>query len=264
MLSRIDKLFSDSTHSKLVCFTTAGFPTEDISKQVINNLPRWGADIVEIGMPFSDASADGATIREASRIALEQGIDTGKVLAIAESFRKTNPDTPLILMGYYNPILRYGCEEFINKASAVGVDGLIIVDLPPEEEDELTQYMDEEICLIHLITPTTDSKRLQEIVAKARGFLYYVSVTGTTGSSVPELAKVEKHLKELNPKLPVAIGFGISSPSQVEDFSRLGQAVVVGSALLKSIAECEDYDVNRVHDKLAAQVSSYKEALVHA
>lgn len=261
MPTRIDKVFAGLKpgQARLICFTTAGFPDIDTSMQIINQLPQWGADVVEIGMPFSDASADGGTIRESSRLALEKGINTEQVLELATSFRQTNPDTALILMGYYNPILRYGCKEFVEAATKAGVDGLIIVDLPPEEEEEITCYMDDDLCLVHLITPTTDAERLKVITRQAKGFLYYVSVTGTTGSAVPDLSKVATHLKQLQPSLPVAIGFGISDANQVKDFSQLGQGVVVGSALLKTIGESSD--MAEIEKKLVAQIGFYKQAL---
>ena len=273
--SRIERLFASHTldanknnkaarsQSRLICFMTAGYPDIDTSSEIINKLPEWGADLVEIGIPFSDASADGGTIREASKIALENDINLGKVLDMAQSFRQVNPDTPLILMGYYNPIFHYGPEKFAAAATKAGVDGLIIVDLPPEEEGEITAHLPAELNLIHLITPTTDAERLQKIVANAKGFLYYVSVTGTTGSATPDLSKVAKHLKELAPALPVAIGFGIRNASQVKEFGELGQAVVVGSALLSELMKMTQNgdSLQSTQEKIAAQVASFKDAL---
>ncbi|MBE8181934.1 MAG: tryptophan synthase subunit alpha [Candidatus Portiera sp.] len=273
--SRIERLFashqgtfsynsdSNADKSRLICFMTGGYPDLATSSEIINKLPSWGADLVEIGIPFSDASADGETIRKASKIALENGINTEKVLDMAKSFRQTNPDTPLLLMGYYNPIFHYGPQKFAKAAADSGVDGLILVDLPPEEEQELTDHLPDDLHLIHLITPTTDADRLKKIVANAKGFLYYVSVTGTTGSATPDLGKVAKHLKELNPPLPVAIGFGIRNAEQVKQFGELGQAVVVGSALLSELMDSTNNgeSLTSIQDKISAQVTSYKKAL---
>lgn len=274
MLNRIERLFAghqgqgskgnnSRDTSKLICFATAGYPDLSTSSEIINKLPTWGADLVEIGIPFSDASADGETIREASKIALENGINTDKVLDMAKSFRQANPDTPLILMGYYNPIFHYGPQKFAKAAVASGVDGLIIVDLPLEEEQELTDYLTDDLHLIHLITPTTDAQRLKKLVASAKGFFYYVSVTGTTGSSSPDLNKVAKHLQQLNPPLPVAIGFGIRNSEQVKQFGELGQAVVVGSALLSELtaATNKGESLARISERMAGQVAAYKQAL---
>ena len=263
MTNRIDQTFSNSQAAKsslLVCFVTAGYPDVAGSEQIINKLPAFGADVVEIGMPFSDASADGSAIRDASKTALDKGIKLKDILRLAASFRSANPDTPLILMGYFNPILNHGCKQFVADAVAAGVDGLIIVDLPPEEEGEITEHLDDKLHLIHLITPTTTKERLATIVKKkAKGFFYYVSVTGITGTKTPDLTEVAQHLKELAPPLPVAIGFGIREPRQVAEFSKLGQAVVVGSALIDSIREAGSADA--ATDKLQKQIASYKQAL---
>ncbi len=265
--SNLDHGVHRSVHrSALVCFVTAGYPDIETSRNIINNLPKNGADIVEIGIPFSDAAADGEEIREASRCALNNGVNLSTILDMAQDFRANNPDTPLILMGYYNPIFHYGVERFVKDARRVKIDGLIIVDLPPEEEDELVSHLnvdDDDPCLIHLITPTTDAARLTTITAKARGFLYYVSITGVTGSSSPQLQKVQQHITSLNPTLPVAVGFGIKSSEQASKFGEIGQAVVIGSALIKTLRESKEAgdDSAKMQNKLSQQVGEYAMAL---
>ncbi len=257
---------NNALRSALVCFVTAGYPDIETSRNIINNLPKNGADIVEIGIPFSDAAADGEEIREASRCALNNGVNLSTILDMAQDFRANNPDTPLILMGYYNPIFHYGVERFVKAARRTKIDGLIIVDLPPEEEDELVSHFntdEDDPCLIHLITPTTDAARLTTITAKARGFLYYVSITGVTGSSSPQLQKVQQHITSLNPTLPVAVGFGIKSPEQASKFGEIGQAVVIGSALIKTLRESKEAgeDSVKMQNKLMQQVGEYATAL---
>lgn len=277
-LIKNDKL--NKHRSALVCFVPAGYPDIETSRAIINNLPQMGADIVEIGIPFSDASADGSEIRQASRCALMKGINLATILDMAQDFRTINTDTPLILMGYYNPIFSFGLANFVKAAKGAEIDGLIIVDLPPEEEKELVVYLDndkdfthrsdeQDLDLIRLITPTTDSQRLQTITAKARGFLYYVSVTGVTGSNSPDWQKVKEHIKELGKEmkktLPLAVGFGIKNEYQVKQFAQMGQAVVVGSALVKTIRESVEVGDNLVatQAKLASQIGKYVQSLAN-
>ena len=258
-MTRLETTFA-ATHKEgraaLVCFLTAGYPDIATGTELLCSLPRHGADIVELGIPFSDAAADGEIIRKASYQALRQGIDMERILLTARRFRKENPRTPLVLMGYYNPVFFYGTHAFLEKAADAGVDGLILVDLPPEEEEEVTRA-ETDLSLIHLITPTTDKERLNKISRAARGFLYYVSITGITGTRSPELERVKRHLAELAPQLPVAIGFGIKEPQQVREFGKLAQAVVVGSSLLRTIRDYGD----EAGSRLMRQVESYARVL---
>lgn len=262
-MKRLSATFAGVVKEKraaLVCFLTCGYPDPDMSKELLCALPSYGADIVELGIPFSDASADGETIRQASYRALQQGINMERVLTIAKSFRKENPTTPLILMGYYNPVFFYGTKNFVAEIDAIGVDGIILVDLPPEEEEEVTQHLSgTDVFLIHLITPTTNQKRLGRISQSGGGFLYYVSITGVTGTRSPQLKQVKEHLQELNPSLPVAIGFGIKEPQQARVFGELAQAVVVGSSLIQTIQKAKDKEA--IKPQLREQVNNYASAL---
>ena len=265
-MKRLAKTFArvaKEDRAALACFLTGGYPDLDIGTELLCALPSYGADLVELGIPFSDASADGETIRQASYESLQKGINMEQILAIARTFRKKNPTTPLVLMGYYNPVFYYGTKDFIAELDAIGVDGIILVDLPPEEEQEVTQHLlGTDVALIHLITPTTDQQRLKTISQSAQGFLYYVSITGVTGSHSPQLEQVKGHLQELEPSLPVAIGFGIKEPEQAKAFGRLAQAVVVGSSLIQTIQNSKDSkDKKTIKLQLRKQVNSYAKAL---
>ena len=264
-MSRLDVVFEELKREKraaLVSFFTAGFPNIRTSARLLCSLSSAGADIVEMGIPFSDASADGEIIRSASRDALKQGMGMRDIFTLAKKFRQENPHTPLVLMGYYNPIFHYGTERFIKESIRVGVDGVIVVDLPPEEENEVTCFLkDKELALIRLITPTTDKKRLDKIVSHARGFLYYVSITGITGTHSPELQQVKRHLTELNPDLPVAIGFGIKEPEQARAFGNLAQGVVIGSVLLRTIKDTIPANDDALEAALRRSVGYYAAAL---
>lgn len=244
----------------LACFLTGGYPDLDMGTELLCALPSYGADLVELGIPFSDASADGETIRQASYESLQKGINMAQILTIATTFRKKNPATPLVLMGYYNPVFYYGTKAFIAEIDAIGVDGIILVDLPPEEEEEVTQYLKgTNVTLIHLITPTTDQQRLKTISQSAQGFLYYVSITGVTGSHSPQLEQVKGHLEKLEPSLPVAIGFGIKKPEQAKAFGKLAEAVVVGSSLIQTIQNSDDEET--IRSRLKQRVNNYARAL---
>jgi len=223
----------------LITFTTAGDPDLDTCAQILAGLPKAGVDIIELGMPFSDPMADGPAIQAANLRALKVGINLHKVIDLVRGFRKQDNETPLVLMGYYNPIYRFGVEKFLTEAKTAGVDGLIIVDLPPEE--------DQEMCLpsakaglnfIRLVTPTTDAKRLPVVLKNASGFLYYVSITGITGSKKVSAEPVKKALDELrrHTSLPIAVGFGITSPEEARGIAQFADAVVVGSAIVNRIA----------------------------
>lgn len=223
----------------LVTFLTAGDPEPEISANLIAALPAAGADLIEIGMPFSDPMADGPAIQAASLRALKAGMTLAGTLAVVRDFRAADRATPIILMGYYNPIHRYGPARFLAEAKAAGVDGLIIVDLPPEHDDELCiPALAQEIAFIRLATPTTDDARLPAVLAHTAGFIYYVAVAGITGTKsaatqdvAAAVARVKRHSA-----LPIAVGFGIRTPEQAAAIARVADAAVVGSALVARVA----------------------------
>ena len=218
-------------------------PDYETSLDILTSLPDAGIDIIELGMPFSDPMADGPAIQLASIRALKQNARVSGIFDMVRAFRKQNTTTPIILMGYYNTILNVGEQRFCEEARDAGVDGLIIVDLPVEEDESLfTSASDCNISLIKLVTPTTDDERLKKILPKASGFLYYVSVAGITGTtsashdSIKEAIERFKHYTDL----PIAVGFGIKTPEQVQAIAPVADAVVVGSALVSNIAEHAD------------------------
>jgi tryptophan synthase alpha chain len=217
---------------------TAGDPDLETSKKILLGLPGAGADVIELGMPFSDPMADGPAIQASSLRALKAGHKMKKTLDLVAAFRKTDADTPVVLMGYYNPIYVYPGEAFLKDAAAAGVDGLVVVDVPPEA--------DEELCLpaaarglnfIRLTTPTTDERRLPAVLRNTSGFLYYVSITGITGTAAPDANAVHRHVRQIKAatSLPVAVGFGIKSADQAKALAETADAVVVGSALVGAI-----------------------------
>jgi len=240
-MSRISQRFSvlkDKGRAGLVTFITGGDPHDSSSRAILNSLPSWGADIIELGMPFSDPMADGPAIQEATIRALKAGAHLQQILDQAADFRKNDNDTPLILMGYFNPVYAYGVDKFVTNAKEAGVDGLIIVDLPPEEDAELSiPARKAGLDIIRLVTPTTDDARLDTILEGASGFIYYVSITGITGTATANVERVAKHLDQIRKKtsLPIAVGFGISTPQDVKDMASFADAVVVGSALVRTI-----------------------------
>lgn len=224
----------------LVTFITAGDPDEAASRKYLGSLAGSGADFIELGMPFSDPMADGVAIQLSSQRALKSGMTLKKTLGMVAAFREADHDTPLILMGYYNPIYVYDAHDFIRDAAKAGVDGLIVVDLPPEEDAELLEPARRAgIDLIRLVTPTTDAARLGTILNGASGFLYYVSVTGVTGGAKAQAGHVADHLNRIRAMtdLPVAVGFGIRTPDDAREMAGPADAVVVGSALVQTIAE---------------------------
>ena len=224
----------------LVTFTMAGDPDFETSLAIINTLPASGADVIEIGMPFSDPMADGPAIQLAGQRALKGGQTLAKTLQIVSQFRKTNKVTPIVLMGYYNPIYIYGVNKFLKKAKSVGVDGLIIVDLPPEEDAELCiPAMDIGINFIRLTAPTTNAKRLPKVLNNTSGFVYYVSITGITGAAMPNPKEVAASVAHIKAKtdLPVVVGFGVKTAKQATAIGRASDGVVVGSAIVTVIKE---------------------------
>ena len=223
--------------SGLVTFLTAGDPDFETSLQILKKLPASGADVIELGMPFSDPMADGPAIQASSQRALKAGIDLKKIFSIVEIFRAEDAETPIVLMGYYNPIYIYGIEKFVSDAEAAGVDGLIIVDLPPEEPEMLNIMENSRIQFIYLITPTTNDERLPNIIKHASGFIYYVSVTGITGTKTASSEHVEIALSRIRryTNLPIAVGFGIKTPEQAAKIAQYANAAVVGSALVSRV-----------------------------
>lgn len=240
---RIDRRFAEikaKGRAALVTFVTAGDPDYETSRQILLGLPAAGADLIELGMPFSDPMADGPAIQLASQRALKAGQTMHKTLDLVRAFRVKDKDTPLILMGYYNPIYVYPRERFLADATAAGVDGLIVVDVPPEADDELClPAMQHGLSFIRLATPTTDAKRLPAVLANTSGFVYYVSITGITGTAAPDVAAVHQQVKRIKAStaLPVAVGFGVKSPEQAKAIARGADGVVVGSALVDAIRD---------------------------
>ena len=239
--TRIDHRFAalkKAGRPGLVTFLMAGDPDYETAKQILIGLPKAGADVIEIGMPFSDPMADGPAIQAAGLRALKAGQNMRKTLALVAEFRKTDADTPIVLMGYYNPIYVYPSEQFLDDAKAVGVDGLIIVDCPPEADDELClPAMQRGLNFIRLAAPTTDAKRLPAVLKNTSGFLYYVSITGITGSATPDPAAVHAQVASIkrSTTLPVAVGFGVKTSAQAKVIGQGADAVVVGSALVAAI-----------------------------
>ena len=242
-LDRIEKKFLDlKTINKkaLITFVTAGDPDYYTSLSLIKKLPEAGADIIEIGMPFTDPMADGPGIQASYLRAIEAGQNLIKTIELVKEFRNKNNDTPIVLMGYYNPIYCYGVDKFLKDISMIGVDGLIIVDLPPEVDNELCIPAKKHgINFIRLATPTSDEKRLKKILVNSSGFLYYVSVAGITGSKTPQLEDIKKKIDFIKSKcsIPLAVGFGIRTPDQVKNISNISDGVVVGSAIIDRIFE---------------------------
>ncbi len=224
----------------LVVFVTAGDPEPETASELLARLPEAGADIIEIGMPFSDPMADGPAIQASSLRALKAGQNMIKTLAAVRRFREKDGETPIVLMGYYNPIYIYGNDRFLADAKAAGADGLIIVDLPPEEDQELClPARDAGLHFIRLATPTTDAKRLKKVLTNTSGFIYYVSITGITGTRAPDADAVSARIADLRAAtdLPLAVGFGIRTPDQAAAIARVADAAVVGSAVVERIRE---------------------------
>jgi tryptophan synthase alpha chain len=248
MTTRIDQRFAALARegrAGLVTFLMAGDPDYETSLAIISALPKAGADVLEIGMPFTDPMADGPAIQAAGLRALKAGQTLKKTLQLVRDFRKGDNETPIVLMGYYNPIYIYGVERFLTDAIAAGVDGLIVVDLPPEEDNELCiPALNAGLNFIRLATPTTDDKRLPAVLANTSGFVYYVSITGITGSATPNaklvsdaVARIKRHTT-----LPVAVGFGVKTAQNAREIAQGADAVVVGSALIDRLRGSLDAD----------------------
>ena len=223
----------------LVTFITAGDPDHETCRAVLEGLPEAGADLIELGMPFTDPMADGPAIQAAGLRALKAGAKTRRVLELVADFRRKDQDTPVILMGYYNPIHSYGVERFLTDAKVAGVDGLIVVDLPPEEDEELCiPALKAGVNFVRLATPTSDDARLPAVLKNTSGFVYYVSVAGITGAASASDAAVTEAVARLkrHTDLPVAVGFGIKTPEQAAAVARVADAAVVGSAIVSRLA----------------------------
>lgn len=244
--TRLERRFRElhaADRAALVTFVTAGDPDSETSAAILAGLPGAGADVIELGMPFSDPMADGPAIQAANQRALAAGASLARTLSMVRRFRGSDPDTPLVLMGYYNPIYRYGVERFLVDATAAGVDGLIIVDLPPEEDRELcTPAIEAGLHWIRLATPTTDDRRLPRVLSNTSGFVYYVSVAGITGTRAAASDAVAQAVARLrrHTTLPIAVGFGIRTPDQAAAVAEIADAAVVGSALIDSVRESLD------------------------
>ena len=241
MTTRIDARFAElkkQGRSAFITFLMAGDPDPATSLDIIKALPKAGADIIEIGMPFTDPMADGPAIQAAGLRALKAGMTLKKTLAMVRAFRQDDATTPLVLMGYYNPIYIYGVDRFLLDAKAAGVDGLIIVDLPPEEDVELClPAMQAGLNFIRLATPTTDDKRLPAVLANTSGFVYYVSITGITGMAAPDTGKATEAVSRIkrHTALPVAVGFGVRTAAHARAIAQGADGVVVGSALIDAL-----------------------------
>jgi tryptophan synthase alpha chain len=244
--TRLDETFAKlkaQGRKALVTFVTAGDPDYATSLDLLRALPAAGADVVELGMPFSDPMADGPAIQASSLRALAAGMTLNKTLEMVRTFRRENDHTPIVLMGYYNPIYIHGPEKFVADAREAGVDGLIVVDVPPEADDELCiPAMEAGLNFIRLATPTTDARRLPAVLANTSGFVYYVSIAGITGTRAPDLGAVKTNVDRIKSQtgLPVCVGFGVKSPEQAVAIGAFADGVVVGSALVGALADSLD------------------------
>ena len=247
-MTRIDDRFASlraQGKSAFVAYVMAGDPNYETSLEVVRGLPAAGVDIIELGLPFTDPMADGSAIQLAAQRALDAEMTLNRTLDLARAFREDDNETPIVLMGYYNPIYSMGVENFLKAAKGAGIDGLIVVDLPPEEDSELCLPANEAgMNFIRLATPTTDDKRLPKVLQNTSGFVYYVSITGITGAAeananavAPEVARIKA-----STDLPVCVGFGIKTPQGVEAMAKVSDGVVVGSAIVSQIADGKSAD----------------------
>lgn len=265
-VTRIDARFKELAaegRAGLVTFITGGDPDYDTSLAILKALPKAGADIIEVGFPFTDAMADGPPIQASSLRALAAGQSLKKTIAMVREFRKEDNATPIVLMGYYNPVYIYGVEKFLKDAKEAGVDGLIVVDLPPEEDEELClPAMKAGINFIRLATPTTDDKRLSAVLKNTSGFVYYVSIAGVSGAATPQtsnvidaVARIKRHTN-----LPIAVGFGLKTPEHARSIAEGADAAVVGSALVEAVRMTLDADA-RATPKTVKAVTDLVSAL---
>ena len=242
---RIERRFAQlrsEGRAGLVAYVSAGDPDRETSAAIVAGLPGAGADLIELGMPFTDPMADGPAVQAAGLRALEAGANMHRTLDLVQHFRATDGNTPIVLMGYYNPIYIYGVDRFLADALAAGVDGLIIVDLPPEEDAELClPALRAGVNFIRLATPTTDDRRLPAVLANTSGFVYYVSITGITGAAAVDVDPVVAAVARLrrNTELPIAVGFGIKNATDAAAIARVADAAVVGSVLVQQVADAQ-------------------------
>jgi tryptophan synthase alpha chain len=258
MTTRIEARFAAlkrEGRAALVTFVTAGDPDAATSLEILRALPQAGADVIEFGMPFTDPMADGPAIQASSLRALKAGQNMKKTLAMVAEFRKADAVTPIVLMGYYNPIYIYGVARFLLDAKAAGVDGLIVVDLPPEEDEELClPALKAGLNFVRLATPTTDDKRLPAVLANTSGFVYYVSITGITGMAAPDTGKVSAAVRRIkrHTALPVAVGFGVKTATHARAIAEVADGVVVGSALVDALRQSLDRDMKATQSSVKA------------
>lgn len=246
MATRLDARFKacrDEGRAALVTFLMCGDPDPETSLALLRALPKAGADVIEIGMPFTDPMADGPSIQAAGLRALASGMSLKRTLGVVKAFRETDDATPIVLMGYFNPIYVYGVDRFVADAKALGVDGLIVVDLPPEEDDELClQALAAGLSFIRLATPTTDAARLPKVLTNTSGFVYYVSITGITGAATPDYSRVSEAVKRIkaHTDLPIAVGFGVKNAETAAAIAAHADGVVVGTALVDALKHSLD------------------------
>jgi len=274
-MTRIDRRFAalkKEGRAGLVTFVTAGDPDPATSLALVKALPGAGADVIELGMPFTDPMADGPAVQASSLRALKAGQTLAKTLDLVRAFRAGDRDTPIVLMGYYNPIYIYGVDRFLTDALSAGVDGLIVVDLPAEEDDELcVPALKAGLNFIRLATPTTDDKRLPAVLANTSGFVYYVSITGITGAATPEFGRVAQAVARIkrHTDLPIAVGFGVKNAEHARTIAQGADAVVVGSTLVEAVRTSLDADgkataktVRAVTDLIASLAAGVRGARV--
>jgi len=263
-VSRIEEKFrrlKEDNSKALVAYLTAGDPNLETTKEIILGLDRAGVDILEIGVPFSDPTADGPIIQAASHRALEGGATLSGILDMIEAVRDVS-EIPIVLFRYYNPILSYGNEPFAKRARSVGVDGILVVDLPPEESAELRRHTDRAgIDFISLIAPTSTDERIRKIARDAGGFLYYISITGVTGTSKPQASDIKRDVERIRAvtTLPVAVGFGISTPEQAREIAPHADGIVIGSAFVRLIEE--NRGANNMVNIVAGYARDIKQAI---
>jgi len=269
-MSRIKQTFANlkkQNRNAFVAFITAGDPDYETSFEILKKLPAAGVDIIELGIPFLDPAGDGPIIEIASKRAIENGMNLKKLLIMVEEFRKTNSNTPIILMGYYNSVLYYGLEKFSYDAKKAGADGVLIVDLPPEEDEEFRKFTNQnELDLIKLITPTSDGNRIKKIVTNASGFVYMVSILGITGtkSADPKENKIFIEKIQKITDLPVVIGFGIKDINDAKEMAKIGaDGVVIGSSLVKVIADGLEEKISnqKIIEKILAKTKEFSLAI---
>ncbi len=247
-MTRIDAKFAQlrsENRKAFVSYVMAGDPSYEVSRDIVLGLPGAGVDVIELGLPFTDPMADGGTIQLAGQRALAQGMTLEKTLNIARELRATGDETPIVLMGYYNPIYSRGVDRFLTEAKEAGIDGLIVVDLPPEEDDELCiPAQAAGLNFIRLATPTTDDERLPAVLTNTSGFVYYVSITGITGAAAPEPSDVAPEVARIKAAtdLPVIVGFGIRTPDMAKGIAEIADGAVVGSAIVSEIADGKSVD----------------------